>query len=89
MASRRAPKQIQTLAELRSERGVTQEALAPHLGVQQPALSKLERKTNPSYSMLRNFVEALGGELRVTVRFPGDVAEYEFIGGPDGPPASR
>jgi transcriptional regulator with XRE-family HTH domain len=81
------PKRIETLAELRILRGVTQEALAPHLGVKQAALSKLERKTNPSFATLRAFVEALGGELRVTARFPGDVVE--FVGGPFEPPASR
>ena len=78
MASRKTRKQIETLAELRARRGLTQEAVAPHLGVQQPALSKLERKTNPSFAMLRSYVAALGGELRVTARFPGDSTEYEF-----------
>ena len=59
-----------TLAELRQARQLTQEALGATLHVGQPAVAKLEKRTDMYVGNLRRFVEAMGGELDVVARFP-------------------
>jgi predicted XRE-type DNA-binding protein len=58
------------LHELRRARGLSQKVLATTLGVQQPAVAKLERRTDMYISTLRSHIEAMGGELEVVARFP-------------------
>lgn len=58
-----------TLEELRIALGVSQEELARLLDVQQPAVSKLERRADMRVSTLRELVEALGGELKLSAKF--------------------
>jgi hypothetical protein len=38
--------------------------------VNQAAVSKLERRTDMDVSTLQDFVRAMGGELKITARFP-------------------
>ena len=59
-----------TLKDLRTARGATQVQLASRLGIHQPGLSRLEGRTDISMSMLKSFVEALGGKLQITAVFP-------------------
>ena len=59
-----------SLAELRRARAMTQEQLAADLHVGQASIAKLERRTDMYLSTLRRFVEAMGGELDIVVRFP-------------------
>jgi hypothetical protein len=40
------------------------------LGINQAAVSKMERRTDMYISTLRQFVIAMGGELEITARFP-------------------
>ena len=58
------------LNELRNARGLTQEMLAETLHVQQPAVAKIERRTDMYISTLRSHIRAMGGELEITARFP-------------------
>jgi len=58
------------LHELRHARGLSQKMLAEVLGVQQPSIAKLERRTDMYISSLRSHIEAMGGELEVIARFP-------------------
>ncbi len=58
-----------TLEELRVALGVSQEQLADLLDVQQPAISKLERRNDMRVSTLRDLIEALGGELKLVAKF--------------------
>ncbi len=58
------------LHELRQARGLSQQVLAQALKVQQPAIAKLERRTDMYISTLRNHIEAMGGQLEVIARFP-------------------
>jgi transcriptional regulator with XRE-family HTH domain len=58
------------LAELRQARERSQEELARKLKVNQPAVAKLEKRTDMYVSNLRRYVEALGGSLEITARFP-------------------
>jgi transcriptional regulator with XRE-family HTH domain len=68
--SRAAPPHDVVLRELRAALGFTQEQLANRLGVQQAAVSRLERRPDMTLSSLRRYVEALGGELEINVRTP-------------------
>ena len=58
------------LQDLRKARALTQEELADVLDVNQPSISKLERRTDMYISTLRRFVEAMGGELEISACFP-------------------
>lgn len=67
------------LHELRLARARSQEDLARALNVQQPAIAKLERRTDMYVSNLRRYIEALGGTLEITARFPdGEVTITNF-----------
>ncbi|WP_339781795.1 XRE family transcriptional regulator [uncultured Thalassospira sp.] len=62
--------EVSNLEKLRKLRGLVQNDIARHLNIQQASVSKMERQTDMYISTLRNFVEACGGELELTVRFP-------------------
>ena len=67
------------LNELRNARGLSQKMLAEALHIQQPAIAKLEKRTDMYISTLRSHIEAMGGELEVVARFPdGDVRISNF-----------
>jgi DNA-binding XRE family transcriptional regulator len=59
-----------SLAELRGVRGLSQQDMADHLNVQQPAVAKLEARQDMRISTLRKHVQALGGRLELIARFP-------------------
>ena len=58
------------LCELRRAKGMSQKMLAEALHLQQPAIAKMERRTDMYISTLRSHIEAMGGELEITARFP-------------------
>ena len=67
------------LNELRNARGLSQKTLAEALQIQQPAIAKLEKRTDMYISTLRSHIEAMGGELEVIAKFPdGDVKIANF-----------
>lgn len=57
------------LHELRQARGLSQKVMAELLHVQQPAIAKLEKRTDMYLSTLRSHIEAMGGQLEVIARF--------------------
>jgi DNA-binding XRE family transcriptional regulator len=59
-----------TLRHLREKLGLSQSELAERLEVQQPAISKLERRQNLELNTLRSVVHALGGTIEIIVRVP-------------------
>lgn len=62
------------LADVRRMRGLTQKTLADTMGLPQPEVSKIERRSDLYLRTLRRFIEAAGGELVLLARFPdGDV----------------
>jgi transcriptional regulator with XRE-family HTH domain len=68
-----------TLHELRQARERSQEDLARELKVGQPAVAKLERRADMYVSNLRRYIEALGGRLEITAKFPdGEVQITNF-----------
>lgn len=58
------------LQELRQARGLSQTLLAQNLGVGQPAIAKLEKRTDMYISTLRSHIRAMGGELDIIATFP-------------------
>jgi transcriptional regulator with XRE-family HTH domain len=71
--------QDMSLHELRNARELTQGALAEQLKLEQPAVSKLERRTDMYVSTLRKYVEAMGGQLEIIAHFPeGNVWISQF-----------
>jgi len=67
------------LNELRYARGLSQKMLADTLHIQQPAIAKLEKRTDMYISTLRSHINAMGGDLDIIARFPdGDVRISQF-----------
>lgn len=58
------------LAELRSRRGLTQNAVGERLGITQSDVSKLERRGDIRVSTLHRYVQATGGRLRLVGVYP-------------------
>ncbi len=58
------------LQELRKSRQVTQVDVARAMNIEQAAVSKLERREDMYLSTLRDYVRALGGELKLVASFP-------------------
>src|SRR5262245_48056988 len=75
--NREATKQMlheMALHELRHAREKTQKEVARDLHIGQPAVARLEQRRDVYVSNLRRYIEALGGKLEVTARFPDDTA---------------
>jgi len=67
------------ICELRNARGLSQKVLAEALHIQQPAVAKMEKRTDMYISTLRSHIEAMGGELEIIARFPdGNVRISNF-----------
>ena len=67
------------LQELRKTRQVTQVEVAKAMNVEQAAVSKLERREDMYVSTLREYVKALGGELKLVASFPdADILVHPF-----------
>ena len=67
------------LHELRQAFALTQRDMAKMLEVNQPAVSKLEQRTDVYISSLRSYIEAVGGKLKIVAEFPaGEVTITNF-----------
>ena len=62
--------EVESLRELRQIAGKAQEDIATALKIKQPSVSKIEKQADMYLSTLRGYVEAIGGELELTVRLP-------------------
>jgi DNA-binding XRE family transcriptional regulator len=79
-ARAKAEYQALALSELREAQDLTQVQLAEKLGIDQGAVSKIERRTDMYLSTLRNVIQALGGQLELTACFPtGRVQVLTFL----------
>ena len=68
-------RQEMTLAELRRAFSLTHDTLAKTLNVKQAEISKIENRADMLMSTLRNFVQAMGGDLDVRAVFPDRAIE--------------
>ena len=62
--------EVESLRELRQIAGKAQEDIATALNIKQPSVSKIEKQADMHISTLRSYVEAVGGELELTVKLP-------------------
>ena len=70
---------VMTLYQLREARSLTQVNLAKVLNINQGAVSKMEKRTDMYVSTLRNFIQAMGGQLQVKAIFPeGEIQIEQF-----------
>lgn len=73
------------LSELRRARRLSQEAIAQALAVSQGSVAKMEKRTDMYISSMRRFIEAMGGELEVTAKFPDHtvrIDQFSTLGEP-------
>jgi len=68
------------LDELRAARQLTQEHLGTLLGVNQSAVSKLERRVDMYVSTLGDFIRAMGGQLEIRAVFPEGAVRLMHLG---------
>ena len=80
-------RQEMTLAELRRAFSLTQDTLARTLNVKQAEISKIENRADMLMSTLRNFVQAMGGDLEVRAVFPDRAIEISTFSSLAGKPA--
>jgi Helix-turn-helix len=59
-----------SLRDLRKARKRTQVRVARELGIKQENVSRIEKRSDLLISTLSNYVEAMGGKLRLVAEFP-------------------
>lgn len=67
------------LEQLRSARRLTQTNMATLLGVNQSAISKMEKRSDMYLSTLRSYVEAMGGNLEIQAVFPEGAVRIDVL----------
>lgn len=71
--------QEMALGELRHAKELSQEELSKRLRVEQPQVSRLEKRTDMYISTLRKYIEAVGGQMEIIAKFPeGNVLINQF-----------
>lgn len=61
------------LTQLRNEVELSQQELADRMGISQPSLSAMERiNLNMKLVTLKKYIEAIGGQVSLTVELPTD-----------------
>lgn len=73
----KAAAEVMTLYQLRQARKLTQVNLAKALKINQGAVSTMEKRTDMYVSTLRNYIEAMGGNLKITAEFPEGIVEID------------
>lgn len=67
-----------TLPELREARKLSQVELAQRLSINQGACSRMERRSDMLIGTLRNAIAAMGGELYLVAKFPGETVYIDL-----------
>lgn len=67
---------------------MTEDELSAILGARQPSLSEVEGRPDVNISTLRRIVEAMGGTLEITARFPSRSVALTPSGAADAPEQS-
>ena len=79
-----------TLQDLRKALELTQQKLAERLDVKQESISNLEKRSDLLLSTLRGYIEAMGGDLSLLVRFPDrPPVELKSLRSPTNPARAR
>jgi DNA-binding XRE family transcriptional regulator len=83
-------REVEGLRELRQIAGKAQADIAATLNIKQPSVSKIEKQADMYLSTLRSYVEAIGGELELTVKLPQrPVLKIHHLGDVVAPSALR
>jgi transcriptional regulator with XRE-family HTH domain len=69
------------LRELRTLAGQTQEQVSAKTGFKQTNISRLEKRSDMKLSTLREYVESLGGTLKIVVDIAGKKVDLSNIAG--------
>ncbi|WP_197059556.1 helix-turn-helix domain-containing protein [Thermopetrobacter sp. TC1] len=64
-------REYRALQDLRRALGTSQVEVARRLGISQPSVAQMEKRTDWMLSTLASYVNALGGRLRLIVELPG------------------
>jgi predicted XRE-type DNA-binding protein len=56
------------LTALREQAGLSQRELAERLGVSRPRIAAIERARNVTIDVLDSYIDAVGGQLEISVR---------------------
>ena len=59
-----------TLRDLRAVHDLTQTKIGELLGIEQDSVSRMERRADMLISTMNDYVEAMGGKLRLIAEFP-------------------
>jgi transcriptional regulator with XRE-family HTH domain len=59
-----------TLQDIRKAQKLTQERMVQILGISQDSVSRLEKRTDLHLSTLNNYINAMGGSLKLVAEFP-------------------
>jgi DNA-binding XRE family transcriptional regulator len=79
--------EVESLKALREAVGKAQTDIATKLNISQPSVSKIEKQTDMYLSTLRSYVEAVGGDLEIVIRFPSQrPVTLAGLGGPASDP---
>lgn len=62
--------QEMALADLRKARRMSQAELASNMGIKQPSVADMEKRTDMYISTLRSLIEGMGGKLEIVASFP-------------------
>jgi predicted transcriptional regulator len=73
----KAAAEVMALYQLRQARKRTQVDLAKALKINQGAVSTVEKRTDMYVSTLRNYVKAMGGNLKILAEFPEGTVEID------------
>lgn len=65
-----------SLADARRRAKLTQTEVGRRMGISQSDVSKLERRGDVRVSTLQAYARALGGQLRISLRLPGESADH-------------
>lgn len=77
------------LQQLRKARKLTQKQMARALNIGQDSVSRLESRSDLLLSTLQSYIEAMGGELKITVEFKEGTAVISGLGATETPVPSK
>lgn len=64
--------EYKSLQEFRKSLGISQNDIAEIQGIRQVNVSNLEKRSDMKISMLKKYVEAVGCELEIQIKLPGN-----------------
>ncbi len=79
-------KEYNMLCDIRKDLGLTQNEVAKALDITQHNVSAMEARSDMKISTLRNYLDALGGELVVSAKFGSEIRPIKSLSTDNHPP---